>query len=393
MIFTKHLANRAAIRQTGIEQAARVSALNTVAVKTAALKPVLRSALLGTSMLCTFALCPTAHADEIRLKDGTTLYGVFVSLDGNMYKVRTPFGYLMVEKDKIAEIIPTTDIAEPKPGKASAKKDSAAAARKNAVKTAQDAERDTPPPDAANAASSDESPANADATAGGVTANTEDSAAAKREKTAAIIANTAVKPQVPTTTPKKVVAPALRANSAPVVTDAALVRAVPAPVAPKEPDTPPEEIHGNLYVNHANNFSIYKAPSWNLIEDARKALPNAIVAMGTQNESTLLVVGKEKTGKQALEPAADAVEHRVREVYENYRQISRRSTTVAGQPGMEYRFRGVADDHDWSGTLVVLTRGADTFTILGMTFAESDLIQIQENVISRAIASLKFSAQ
>jgi len=261
MIFTKHLANRAAIRQTGIEQAARVSALNTVAVKTAALKPVLRSALLGTSMLCTFALCPTAHADEIRLKDGTTLYGVFVSLDGNMYKVRTPFGYLMVEKDKIAEIIPTTDIAEPKPGKASAKKDSAAAARKNAVKTAQDAERDTPPPDAANAASSDESPANADATAGGVTANTEDSAAAKREKTAAIIANTAVKPQVPTTTPKKVVAPALRANSAPVVTDAALVRAVPAPVAPKEPDTPPEEIHGNLYVNHANNFSIYKAPS------------------------------------------------------------------------------------------------------------------------------------
>jgi hypothetical protein len=106
---------------------------------------------------------------------------------------------------------------------------------------------------------------------------------------------------VPATTPKKVIAPALRSNSAPVVTDAALVRAVPAPAAPTEPDTPPEEIHGNLYINHANHFSIYKAPSWNLIEDARKALPNAIVAMGTQNESTLLVVGKEKTGKQALE--------------------------------------------------------------------------------------------
>jgi hypothetical protein len=391
MIFIKRLANRLAIGRARTEQAARVLPLKTVALKTVAPKPVLRSALLGVSTLCAFAFCPTAHADEIRLKDGTTLYGVFVSLDGNMYKVRTPFGYLMVEKDKIAEIIPTTDIAEPKPAKASAKKDSVAASKKAATKAAQDAERDTPPPDAA--ASSDQSSASHGAAAGNVAANTEYSAAAKREKTAAILANAAVKPQVPTTTPKKVVAPALRANSAPVVTDAALVRAVPAPAAPKVPDTPPEEIHGNLYVNHTNNFSIYKAPSWNLIEDARKALPNAIVAMGTQNESTLLVVGKEKTGKQALELAADAVEHRVREVYENYRQISRRSTTVDGQPGMEYRFRGVADDHDWSGTLVVLTRGADTFTILGMTFAESDLIQIQENVISRAIASLKFSAQ
>jgi hypothetical protein len=51
----------------------------------------------------------------------------------------------------------------------------------------------------------------------------------------------------------------------------------------------------------------------------------------------------------------------------------------------------LADDHDWSGTLVVLTRGSDTFTILGMTYADTDLIQIQENVIARSIASLKFS--
>jgi hypothetical protein len=29
--------------------------------------------------------------------------------------------------------------------------------------------------------------------------------------------------------------------------------------------------------------------------------------------------------------------------------------------------------------------------VLGMTFADTDLIQIQENVISRSIASLNFS--
>jgi len=104
----------------------------------------------------------------------------------------------------------------------------------------------------------------------------------------------------------------------------------------------------------------------------------------------LLVVGKEKT-KEPLDAAASGVEKRVRDVYQNYRQISRRATTVGGFPGIEVRYRGMADEHDWSGTLVVLSRGGDIFTILGMTYADTDLIQIQENVIAHAIASLDFS--
>lgn len=135
---------------------------------------------------------------------------------------------------------------------------------------------------------------------------------------------------------------------------------------------------------------MYKAPSWELIEDARKALPNAIVAMGTSNESTLMVIGEEKT-KESLETAAPAVEKRLREIYSNYRLISQRKTTVGGMPAIEYKYRGMADDHDWSGTLVVIARGKDILTALGMTFAESDLIQIQENVISRSISSMDFA--
>jgi hypothetical protein len=189
---------------------------------------------------------------------------------------------------------------------------------------------------------------------------------------------------------KKNAAPALRPVAAADAPANAMASSA-APVAPpKEAEVSPDEIRGNLYINHANNFRIYKAPSWNLIEDARKALPNAIVALGTSNESTLLVVGKEQN-KEPLEPAAAAVEHRVREVYDNYRQISRRTTTVGGLPGIEFRYRGMADDHDWSGTLVVLMRGDEIFTILGMTYADTDLIQIQENVIARSIASIDFS--
>ena len=135
---------------------------------------------------------------------------------------------------------------------------------------------------------------------------------------------------------------------------------------------------------------MYKAPSWNLIEEARNALPNAIVAMGTSNESTLLVVGEEKT-KESLDAAASAVEKRLHDVYASYQRLSQKKTVVGGMPAIDYQYRGKADDHDWSGRLVVIARGKDVLTVLAMTYADSDLIQIQENVIARSISSLDFN--
>jgi hypothetical protein len=346
---------------------------------------VLRTApLLFVALAISFSLVGELRADEIRLKDGNKLYGVIVAYEDNMFKVRTPFGYVLVEKDKIAAIVPSTigSVDSKENSEAAAKKDAAAAAKRAArSKPAKNAQPDADVPASDGAETATEVPVNEKAP---------DPAIARREKTSAILANPAVKPEVPAASAKKVVAPALRpvaAANAP--TNGVAISAGPL-APPKEVEVSPEEIRGNLYINHANSFRIYKAPSWNLIEDARKALPNAIVAMGTFNESTLLVIGKEKN-KEALEPAAAAVERRVREVYDNYRQISRRSTTVGGLPGIEIRYRGMADDHDWSGTLVVLARGDEILTILGMTFADTDLIQIQENVIARAIASLDFS--
>jgi hypothetical protein len=53
----------------------------------------------------------------------------------------------------------------------------------------------------------------------------------------------------------------------------------------------------------------------------------------------------------------------------------------------------MAEGHDWSGTLAVVAHDGDVFTVLGMTYADTDLIQIQENVIARAIASIDFSVK
>lgn len=314
---------------------------------------------LGAFALAGISLAASgSRADEIRLKDGKKLYGVIVAYEDNMFKVKTDFGYVLVEKDKIASIIPDTP-AQPV-DKTGSTQPSATAAGKNEIAGT------TPPKSAA--------PAVPD----------------KHEKAAAIVNHANARPELPVVTKMAADAnpPALKTAAA---TPKATLGVTPtSPPPPKEePAASREEIQGNLYINHDFGFRMYKAPSWQIIDGAGQALPNAIVAMGTFNESTLLVVGREKT-KAPLESAAQTVEKRLHEVYDNYRLISERKSVVSGQPAMEYRYRGLADGHDWSGTLTVVARGEEVFTVLGMTFADTDLIQIQENVISRSIASLNF---
>jgi hypothetical protein len=302
-----------------------------------------RTALGLAALLCAggFSFASAARADEIRLKDGKKLHGVIVAYEENMFKVKTDFGYVLVEKDKIASIIPDTptDSEEAK-----------------AVATKPEAK-------------SEPATKNADA---------------KKQATAS---NTAARPEIPLTAAKgDATPPSIKTVSA------APKEALATPAAPPPPPPIREEIQGNLYINHEFAFRMYKAPSWQVIEGAGQTLPNAIVAMGTNNESTLLVIGHEKT-KSALEAAAQGVEKKLSEVYENYRLISQRKTVLGGQPAVEYHYRGMADGRDWSGSLAVVAHNGDVFTVLGMTYADSDLIQIQENVIARAIASLDFNVK
>jgi hypothetical protein len=324
----------------------------------------------------------SARADEIRLKDGKKLYGVIVSFDDNMFKVKTDFGYVLVEKDKIASIIPVTPAGPVTPAAGAGNEAQPGAKSASDSKKPDSSKQANPEPAVASGADSA-------AVASNASAKTLVPATDKKNK-AQKIATTAVKPELPpassTSAPN---APALK-GAAPTVSAAPLASSTQ-PAPPKEPEVPAirEEVQGNLYTNYTHGFRMYKAPSWQLIDDARNALPNAIVAMGTSNQSTLMVVGREKT-KEPLEAAAVTVENRLHEVYDNYQRASQRKTVVGGSPAIEFHYRGKADEHDWSGTLVVISHGGDIFTVLGMTYADSDLIQIQENVIARAVASLSF---
>jgi hypothetical protein len=305
-----------------------------------------RATLTLAALLFAGVFAASARADEIRLKDGKKLYGVIVAYEDNMFKIKTDFGYVLVEKDKIASIIPDT------------------------------------PPDAAGAKAAVK-PA----------AKSEPPAEEKKPAKPATIQNSAVsRPEIPVTVAKSdATPPTIKPVS---VTPKAPMAASAAPPPPPKEEPPPirEEVQGNLYINHEYAFRMFKAPSWEIIANAGQTLPNAIVAMGTDNESTLMVVGYEKS-KMALEPAAQAAEKKVGEVYDNYRLISQRKTLLGGMPAVEYHYRGMADGHDWSGTLAVVARNGEVFTVLGMTYADTDLIQIQENVITRAIASLEFGVK
>ncbi len=284
-----------------------------------------------------------ARADEIRLKDGTKISGTIVGFENESFRVETSYGFALILKEKVADISISAAKKEPEPKpKASASTTPPPAAKPVAVPAAKE------PPSAT------ETPAVVDALA------TERPAAAKNEPLS--------------------------------------VKTVAAPAPPPPPPTPPEppairdEIRGNLYVNHSYNFQIYKPPSWDMIPAARKALPDAVAALGTFDQTTMLVIGRAHA-KDSLDVYAAATGKALSGVYENYRLISTNHLTIAGLPAVEQRARGTADGRDWSVVLLTIVRGGDAFTLLGMTWADSDLIQVQENIISKTVNSLTFSAE
>ncbi len=153
-----------------------------------------------------------------------------------------------------------------------------------------------------------------------------------------------------------------------------------------------EVVRGNLYINRTYGFQIYKPPTWELIRNSQNQLPNAVGALGTNDQSTLLVIGRDPL-TDSIQAQAAATEHTLRGIYQNFRPLGTSQITVAGVPAIEERFYGKLGEQDWSVMVTTLAHANQVFTILGMTSANSDLIQIQENVIAKTIASLRFVPQ
>jgi hypothetical protein len=269
------------------------------------------------------------RADEIKLKDGSKITGTIVGFEENSFKVKTSYGFAVVQKDQVVSII-VTDTSK---------------------KLTSTTDKTTP--------------------------DTSGAPAAKPAKIDSVAANA---PATPTPAP----------SAAPVTSANVSAAAVVSPPKPVAPEPMREQVVGNTYTNQTYGFQMYKPPTWKVIEGARTLLPGSITAMGTDDQTTYLLIGQETAGK-SLTGDIDATEHRLRDILDNFRPIDEKRLTISGVTAIERHFRGSVDQKDWSGVVVYIPRDTHVYTIFGMTLADTDLVQIQENVISRAISSLQFT--
>jgi hypothetical protein len=347
-----------------------------------------------------------SRADELKLKDGTKISGTIVGFEENSFKVQTSYGFAVVQKDQVLSISMSNaakKAEEPKkPAEAekksepekkveakkkpeTEKKPDIASENSSAPAPMKDEAKDEPvnaassPKDSkeTKAAATNGAPANAATTA---TAGATTSAQPKPQPAAknGTSAKNAAAPK--SVTPPS---PTVAANTQP-----------PPPPAPKPevPEVIHEQVNGNTYTNDTYGFHMYKPPDWQVIDGARSLLPGAITAMGTADQTTYLLIGQEPAGKP-LTASMDATDKRLREVMENFRPLGDKNVMVSGTAAVERRFRGSVDQHDWSGVVAIVPHGTRVYTIFGMTYADTDLVQIQENVITRAISSLQFTQQ
>ena len=339
----------------------------------------MRPAAIAASLTVAMAFCAPrpASADELKLKDGTKIVGMIVGYEENSFKVKTSYGFAVVQKDQVVSISisdSTKKAEEEKKSEPAAAKPAPASAPVNSYKNYKNA----PSAQSAPSASSDPAPA----------------VAAVAEPSPSHPSGSA---PVATASPS---AGTVRGSSTPVPTPAAApAKAAPLAAAPPPPPPPPappesmrEVVTGNLYRNDTYGFHMYKPPTWQLVEGARTVLPGAITALGTSDQTTYLLIGRQPIEK-SFTADIDATERHLRTTLDNYRQLSDKKIVISGAPAVERRFRVSVDQHDWSGVAVFFQHDAHLYTIFGMTAAESDLVQIQENVISRAIASIEFTKQ
>jgi len=328
-------------------------------------------------------------ADQLHLKDGSVINGTIVGFDESSFKVKTNYGYAMVRRDQVVSIdVTDTDSGAVKKPDASA---TPVASRTTAT---------APPSAPANVAPNASRPsAKAAAPATPLEPpNLKTSAPPSTVASKSTPPPAAITPTKTMMTPPAKPAPtsSIAATKPPVIAASAPVPAVvPASAPPPIPKPVPpepirESISGNLYTNDTYGFRMFRPPGWEIIEDARTTLPGAIAALGTNDQTTYLLVGASPSAG-SLDADLKASDVKLREMVENYRPLGDKKTTVAGLSAIERRFRGVVDGKDWSGTVVLVQRGKQLFTIFGMTYAGSDLVQIQENVIHRAITSLQFT--
>jgi hypothetical protein len=293
-----------------------------------------------------------ATAEEIILKDGQKIVGTIVGYENNMFRLETDYGIALVRKDKVASIQMTK--SDDASGKAGAQKPSAmkpSAEKPAPVLTAPEKIPVLHPP--------------------------------------------AAKPETEKSAP---VAPAPQIT-APLPAARAVAEKSPAQPAPPPPppvsrplDEPlpahlQEHVEGSNYVNDTFQFSMFKPPDWKIYEGVPGETGSGIMAMGADDEQTLLFVDRQVwSGPPNL--TSDLVESRLRQTYQEYRKLSEEPVQCGGLPAIRRTFTGVMDGAEWHGVAVHVVHGNMVFGIIELTSAET--FEFQQAVFGKIIKTFHF---
>jgi hypothetical protein len=162
----------------------------------------------------------------------------------------------------------------------------------------------------------------------------------------------------------------------------------PSPPEPRAPTRLVENVTATVYVNETYRFRIFKPPTWRSYPQLVRPQTPLVAALGTPDESTLLLIGRESFNGSLADYTRGA-ERLLQQFYENYRPQSERPTQVAGIPAIERSFTGTSDERFWTGTAFYFTRGRYCYTLLGLTTA-GETASFQQSLLRKVANSWEF---
>ena len=329
---------------------------------------------------------PTS-AEEITLKDGQKIVGTIIGYENDMFRVETTFGIALIRKDKVASIqMSKPDGAIPAPNP------------RPATKPAEIMPSPVAATPGATLSSAPFAPALPSPAANNVDAPVPTKSPEPLPVIPRVNVPAPIKPAEPAPPPvnhppdpahlaKLALAPML----GPASTLTASLPAPPPPVShPVDVPMPAhleEHVDDNTYFSDTFRFSMFKPPDWKIYEGVPKETGSGIMAMGTDDERTLLIVDLQ-VWSGAPKLSGDDVDANLRQTYQEYHRISENSFECDGQAAMRRTFSGVLDGAEWHGVAVHVIHGNMIFGVFGLTSAET--FQFQEAIFNKIVKTFHF---
>ncbi len=321
-------------------------------------------------LLVIFLSAPLA-AEEFYLKDGTKIVGTIVGFEEKAFRVETSFGFAIIYKDKIERIVFTGSIPQPVPGAvpeqmlpsepvvAESSQETAAEELETEKSLIQEAEA------------------------------REEAEEAVTEKKSTAEKESAPEPASEAAQPRGGVEGEIPEEAAePPASEPAKETLPRRPMEPAIPTRIIEQVTRTRYVNHTYRFQLYKPPTWRSYPTMVRPQKALVAALGTPDEATLLLIGRERYTGDLLSYARLA-EPSLQELYQDYRKLAEVPTQVAGLPALERRFTGTTEGRFWTGMAIYFARGREYFTLLGVT-AAGETVGFQQAILRKVVNSLVF---